>query len=101
LELLAADPGVDAILIQEDIDIMLVNRPWAEVKELNDFVCALRGQLARPIVMSLPPGDNEDRRLEAAGAFEACGIAAFPSMPRAARALANVRQYYACHPASS
>jgi acyl-CoA synthetase (NDP forming) len=97
LEALAADPGVDFLLVQEEIDVMLRGRGWEDVSAFNAFVCEVKQSLSRPLVMVLPTGLSEEYRQKAADSFTSCGIPVFPSATRAAGALAVVARYQDYH----
>jgi len=97
----AADPGVQQIIVQEEIDVVVSAYPLEAALEFNRFV---RDQLlasGKPFVMVLPPGDAEPARLAVQQVFRDSGVPVFPSLDRAARALSIAAQYGERHPAKS
>jgi acyl-CoA synthetase (NDP forming) len=89
LDLVAVDPIIELVLIQEDADISLTYAPW-EIIELNDILIALRDKQNKPIVVVLPLGSAEPERLEIEQKLLKASIPVFPTMERAAKAIAKM-----------
>jgi acyl-CoA synthetase (NDP forming) len=94
IELVAEDPVIDLILIQEDVDILLsvYPREWAE--ELNEFFVDLRSRQDKPLVIVLPPGSAEPERLDIEQRLLEAAIPVFPTMERAAKAIVAINKYF-------
>jgi len=92
-ELVAADPRIDIIVIYENVDILSKFLPQQIVDEMNVFVIELSLRQAKPVVVVLPPGSAEIRRLDVIGQFTEAGIPVYPTMDRAAKAISNVSRY--------
>jgi hypothetical protein len=87
------DTVSDVVLIQEDIEILLPVYSQKGLDEINDFLIELRRTQNKPIILILPPGSVEVRRLEVEQRFLTASIPVFCSMERAARAILRLNQY--------
>jgi acyl-CoA synthetase (NDP forming) len=96
--LVAADPGVQQIVVQEEIDVVVSTYPLEAALDFNRFVRDRLLASGKPFVMVLPPGDAEPARLAVQQVFRGSGVPVFPGMDRAARALAIVARYGERHP---
>lgn len=94
LNLVVADPSVELIMVQEDVDIILQYFPLERLKGLNKVFIDFRKEQSKPIVMVLPPGTAEMERLEISRLLTQGRITVFPSVERAARAIMNMRRYF-------
>ena len=97
LELVAAGPGVDLIAVYENVDLLIafLSRPMADA--LNEIVAKAGRKYDKPVIVVSPPGTLDKDRLEVESKLSEAGTAVFPSMDRAAKAIANVRQYCRMH----
>jgi len=93
IDLVAGDPVIDLILIQEDIDILLSVYPWQRVEELNEFFMNLRSRQNKPLIIVLPPGSAEPERLDIEQRLLKASIPVFPTMERAAKAIVTINKY--------
>ncbi|MFC1923995.1 acetate--CoA ligase family protein [Chloroflexota bacterium] len=96
LTTIAADPGVDLIIIFEQSQKMLYMLPEESVQAINRVSIQSKERLPKPIVVVSTPGFpttkvHWDREQELAAAR----IPVYPSVQRAARAVARVSQYFA------
>jgi len=91
--LVAQDPVIDLILIQEDMDILLSVYPWQRVEELNEFFMNLRSRQNKPLIIVLPPGSAEPERLDIEQRLLEASIPVFPTMERAAKAIVTINKY--------
>jgi acyl-CoA synthetase (NDP forming) len=87
LEVVAHEPGIDVVLLQEDMDIMLSFLGQPETGVINAYLAGFREACGRPLVMVLPPGSAEAERVELENQLLTAGIPVFPTMARATRAL--------------
>lgn len=97
--LVAAEPGVDLIVVYENVDLLLafVGRPMCHL--LNDVVAGAGRKHGKPVIVVSPPGAMDRERLEVEARLTAAGTAVFPSMERAAKAIASVRRHSRRRPA--
>ena len=93
MELLAGDSQVDIIVLYENVDILsrFVGKQMTD--ELNGTIINFSHSQRIPLVAVLPPGSLETERLEAEGRFVEAGLPVYPSIDRAARAIANVSRF--------
>ena len=94
MELIAADPQVDIIVIHENADILSRFLGKEMAHELNGIIIDFGHKQSKPVVVVLPPGSLEMERLEIECRLAEAGIAVYPSMDRAARAIGNVSRYF-------
>ncbi len=95
MEIVIADPNIDLILVQEDVELILpyVNNK-KQFQQLNNVFLNFAHKQNKPIIIVLPPGSAESDRLKLLNKLRQGGIAVFPSIARAAKAIANVHRYY-------
>lgn len=93
MDLLAGDSQVDIIVLYENVDILsrFVGKQMTD--ELNGTIINFSHSQRIPLVAVLPPGSLETERLEAEGRFVEAGLPVYPSIDRAARAIANVSRF--------
>ena len=98
IELVAAEPNIDLIAVYENVDLLVafLSRPMADA--MNDIVAKAGRKCGKPVIVVSPPGTLDKDRLEVESKLSEAGIPVFPSMERAAKAIANVRQHYRLHP---
>jgi len=97
LTFILADSSIDLVIIQEDAGILLryFSQEW--VQEINDVFIDLRTSQDKPLVVVLPPGTAEPQRVEIEQMLAQVSIPVFPSMEQAAKAIANLNEYYRLH----
>ena len=93
LDIILADPIIDLVLIQQDIGIILSLMPEKLVEDINNVFIDFRTKQNKPIVIVLPPGDAEMKRLRIEQRLCQAAIPVFPSMERAAKAIMNISKY--------
>ena len=93
LKLILADQAIDLILIQEDVGVLLEYLPWEQIEAINDIIMDFSAKQGKPIVIVLPPGSTETKRLQAEHKLLQGAIPVFPSMERAAKAIMNISRY--------
>ncbi|MCK5212628.1 MAG: CoA-binding protein [Dehalococcoidia bacterium] len=86
----ARDPGIEVLIIQEDMDIMLSFLGQPETDEISQFLATVSADTGIPLVMVMPPGANESERVVAEQQLLSAGVPVIPTMARAARALAMI-----------
>ncbi len=87
------DPVGDVALIQEDTDILLPIYSEKGLEEINDFFIELGRSQSKPVIIVLPPGSMEAKRLQIEQKLLSAGVPVFCSMERAARAIHKLNEY--------
>ncbi len=93
LEIVMDDASIDLVIIQEDIGVLYKYLPEVTIDEINSIFIELRAQYSKPMVVVMPPGLAEDKRAKIEQKFGKASMPVFPSMERAAKAIANLRSY--------
>jgi acyl-CoA synthetase (NDP forming) len=93
IEIALADPHIDLVIIQENMDLLLRLLPWEAIERLGDMLIELCGTYRKSIAVILQPGLSESERLTFTRKLSAAQIAVFPTLERTARAIANMRRY--------
>jgi acyl-CoA synthetase (NDP forming) len=94
MELVAAEPQIDVVVIYENADL-LARFMTKEVADLiNAVIVKVARKQSKPVIVVSPPGSSDADRLDIEYRLSEAGIPVYPSMERAARAIANVNQYY-------
>jgi len=91
--LAAADPGIELILIIAYVDEIVRALPAGSLETMIGLWTRLKVEQPKPVVMVLPPGLAEPERLKTQLQLSRAGIPVFPSLPRAAQALAKIACY--------
>ena len=94
MELVVRESHLDLIIVYENVDILL-RFLSAEITEImNNFFIGFHRRQSKPIVVVLPRGSKEEERMEIEDKFSREGIPVYPTIERAARAIALVTRYY-------
>ena len=95
INIVGADPNVDAVAME--MTMMVGARRWREdPKALDTFLDTLRGHMDRsskPFLLIVQPANEEALAAEVKPRFAEKRIPLYPSMERAAAALARVLDY--------
>ncbi|HJX69549.1 MAG TPA: CoA-binding protein [Dehalococcoidia bacterium] len=94
IEIAANDRGISLIIVQESIDLMLSIRSWEWIERISDVFIDFRKKHKKPIVIVLESGLAEAERRKIVEKLLAAQIPVFPTMQRAAKAIANMRRYF-------
>ena len=94
MELVAGEPDIDLIVVYETAGAILESFPGEIVNALNGTIMNFGKSQSKPVVVILPPGPAEMRRLDIERRLSRAGIPVFPSIERAAKAISNVNGYY-------
>ncbi len=94
MELLAGEPEVDLLAVYENAGVILDAFPREKAEAITATIVDFSNTRRKPVLVILPPGPAETRRLEIERKLSAAGIPVFPSIGRAARAIDNVRGYW-------
>lgn len=98
IELVAADQRVDIIVVYENADTLLGLMAKEAADLINGVIVKASQKGSKPIIVVSPPGSRDLERLDIECRLSEAGIPVYPSMERAAKAVADVRRYYRCHP---
>jgi acyl-CoA synthetase (NDP forming) len=94
MDLVAAEPYIDVIVIYENAGVIMDSQLKEKTDELNHTIVNLSQKQSKPILVVLPPGPAEIRRLEIGRMLSRAGIPVYPSVERAAKAISNVNRYF-------
>lgn len=95
MEIVVADPRIDLVIVNENMDelVMWVGRETLET--MNDIF--IRFRRIKPLVIVSPPGFPNADRLTLEKKLSDAQIPVYPSLDRAAKAIANMNWYYRFH----
>lgn len=93
IEIASADQRINLIIIQENVDLILRLQPGKWIEQMSDMIVALRNERKKPIVVALEAELAEAERMTMTRKLLAVHIPVFPTLERAAKAIANMRQY--------
>jgi len=94
MELLAAEPHIDLIVVYQNAGVILDSFSKKVTEALNSAIVDFSQKCIKPVVVILPPGPAEMRRLEIEHSLARAGVPVFPSIERLAKAISNVNRYY-------
>lgn len=94
LELMCVEPQLDIISIYENVEILVRFLSAEKMGEMNRMFIEFNNRKVKPVISVLPPGSNDLAWLEVRKTLTEAGIPVFNSMDRAARAVANVGQWF-------
>ena len=94
LEMIDDDPQVDVIMFNMWTAWLHGIFSPSEMDDLLNRLKDFRRSHAKPVIVIARPGMQEEQRGEDEKKLAEAGIPTYPSVARAARALANVRQYF-------
>ncbi|MCX5999830.1 MAG: CoA-binding protein, partial [Chloroflexi bacterium] len=97
LELTAAQPGVGAILVYVTAGLILASFLEEVVQAIGDTIVKFKDAQSKPVLVVLPSGPAEVRRLAMEQRLSRPGIPVFPDIERAAKAVSNVHRYSRLH----
>jgi acyl-CoA synthetase (NDP forming) len=93
MELVAGERQVDLIVVYENAGAILESFPEKTAEALNATIADFSKGQKKPVLAILPPGPAEMRRAQIERSLSGAGVPVFPSIERAAKAIANVRRY--------
>ena len=94
IELVANEPHIDIIAIYENADLLVGFMTKGVADLMNGIIVKSSRKQSKPIIVISPPGSSDAERLDIEYRLSDAGIPVYPSVERAARAIANVNQYY-------
>ena len=97
LELVAADPNIDVVIVQGYTDDIVGFYPPGTIDSMSNLFIDFRKRQSKPIVIVLPPGLAEAERLRIEKKLSAAQVPVYSDLERAAKALVNVSQYFEFH----
>jgi acyl-CoA synthetase (NDP forming) len=97
MEVIMADANIQLVIVQEDADI-LTKYGCLQISDIiNGVLIDFASRCSKPVVVVSPPGSAEMDRLRIENQLSQASIPVFPTMERAARAIARVNQYFSSH----
>lgn len=94
IEVILSEPSIELLIIQEDAGILLKYFPVEWVQDINTVFIDYRTKQGKPIIVVSSPGIADLQRLEIEQRLTQASIPVFPTMERAAKAVANLSLYY-------
>jgi acyl-CoA synthetase (NDP forming) len=94
IELAASVPDIDLFMIHENLYALLRYHPFDKVLDMNDMFIEISKRFKKPFVTILMTALAEDKQLSFEKELRSRGIALYPSLERAAKAVVNVSRYY-------
>ena len=94
IELVANEPHIDIIAIYENADLLIGFMTKGVADLMNGIIVKSSRKQSKPIIVISPPGSSDAERLDIEYRLSDAGIPVYPSVERAAKAIANVNQYY-------
>ncbi|MCD6568292.1 MAG: CoA-binding protein [Dehalococcoidia bacterium] len=94
MEVLADDPETGIIVVIEMLDQLLLVHSMESVRAIHRVFAGFREKRSMPFAVVLYPALAEKERSEIVGGLSRAQIPVYPSLDRAARAIANVRRYW-------
>ena len=95
MELVVADPGVDAVIVNEHLDQLLGGMPKERLEGMNDIFIRAAG--VKPLVIVSSPSMFAAEVAALEKKLADARVAVYPSLDRAAKAIANMNWYYRFH----
>lgn len=92
IEAVAAEPQIDLVIIQEHVDNLIRLLDKERAYRINDMFIELSRRLPKPLVVVSPPGVAEAERVFLEQKLSMAEIPVYPTLERAAKALANLNQ---------
>lgn len=86
------DPQMGALVVLLYFDLNYSMDGVEKVRDLNDGILKLRESTGKNIVMVMPPAIFEEGRMEEEKRLNRLGVAVYPSLERAAKALCNLKK---------
>ena len=93
IELVANEPHIDIIAIYENADLLVGFMTKGVADLINGVIVKSSRKQSKPIIVISPPGSSDAERLDIEYRLSDAGIPVYPSVERAAKAIANVNQY--------
>ncbi len=97
MEVIMADANIQLVIVQEDADILMKYGCLQVSDTINGILIDFASRCSKPVVVVSPPGSAEMDRLRIENQLSQASIPVFPTMERAARAIARADQYFSSH----
>ncbi len=95
MEIVAADPRIDLIIVNEHLDQLLMGLSKETLDKMNDIF--IRTREIKPIVIVSSPGFVSTEMIALEKKLANARVTVYPSLDRAAKAIANMNWYYRFH----
>jgi acyl-CoA synthetase (NDP forming) len=80
-------------VVYQNAGVILDSFSKKVTEALNSAIVDFSQKRIKPVVVILPPGSAETRRLEMEHSLARAGVPVFPSIERLAKAISNVNRY--------
>jgi acetyltransferase len=100
MELVVSDPRINIIIVNENLESMVRFLPKGGLEAMNDIFIRFRKSQPKPLVIVSPPGVADADLLEVERKLSDAQVTVYPSLDRAAKAIANMNWYYRFHRAT-
>lgn len=97
VELVMADPSIDSVILHERLETFTFPMASDNPRCLADVLLEQRGRSGKPLLVVVPYGFGEENRSDLQTTLCAGNVPVFPTIPRAARAIANLLRYVELH----
>jgi len=95
MDIVVSDPRIDLVIVNEHMDQLALWLPKETLEAMNDIF--IRFRRVKPLVIVSPPGLASDDRMELERKLSAAQVTVYPSLDRAAKAIANMNWHYRFH----
>jgi acyl-CoA synthetase (NDP forming) len=94
LQVVGADPAIDIVIVQLHADDAYYMWTVKGLETIIETIISFVESRMKPLIVVLPPGVVENERLKTEARLCQSGIAVYPSIERAARAIALTCRFY-------
>lgn len=95
MEIVVADPRIDLVIVNEHIDQLAMWVPKETLEAMNDIF--IRFRAIKPLVIVSLPGLASAERMALERKLSDAQVTVYPSLDRAAKAIANMNWYFRFH----
>lgn len=95
MEIVVGDPRIDLVIVNEHIDQLAIWLPQQTLEAMNDIFIRFRG--IKPLVIVSSPGSASAERMALERKLSDAKVTVYPSLDRAAKAIANMNWYFRFH----
>ena len=97
MEIVVSDPRINIVIVNEHIDSLLSFLPKERLDSMNDIFIRFRRSQRKPIVVVSRPGLAGAERIAVERKLSQAQVTIYPSLDRAAKAIANMNWYFRFH----
>jgi len=97
MEIVVSDPRINIVIVNEHIDFLLRFLSKERLDGVNDILIRFRRSQGKPIVVVSRPGLAGAERIAVERKLSDAQVTIYPSLDRAAKAIANMNWYFRFH----